>query len=194
MPIHRVTIVGLGALGSHLVLLARNWDAVLRVIDFDRVESKNTQSQFHVKQSMGKNKAVALKTAMQGLYGMKLEAHSVRVGSSNREFMLQDADLVIDCTDNYEARDLIQMHCVNNDVPCLHGCLSADGTFARIVWTEDFIADAEGEEGEATCEDGQNLPFYVLAAATIAQIVQKFLETGKRESWQLTPFSFVRLA
>lgn len=192
--IARVTIVGLGALGSHLVLLGRNWDAVLRVIDFDRVESKNTQSQFHVKQSMGKNKAVALKTAMQGLYGVKLEAHSVKVGSSNREFMLQDADLVIDCTDNHKARDIIQEYCTDVGLPCLHGCLSADGSFARVVWTENFRPDKEDPEGDATCEDGENLPFHAQAAAMIAQVAQKFLETGKKESYQLTPYGVIRIA
>jgi molybdopterin-guanine dinucleotide biosynthesis protein A len=63
-----------------------------------------------------------------------------------------------------------------------------------VIWTEHFTPDAEGAEGEATCEDGQNLPFHALAGALIAQAAQKFLETGKKESWQLTPSSLIRIA
>ena len=39
--------------------LAREWEAELRVIDFDRVEAKNIRSQFHAKLGSGKNKAKA---------------------------------------------------------------------------------------------------------------------------------------
>lgn len=196
----KVTIVGLGALGSHLVLLARNWDVSIRIIDFDRVESKNVQSQLHTSMGIGKNKAVALQSTMRGLYRRDLESKPVKLTENNQDELLGGSDLVIDCTDNIAARLLIQNYCSKNKeaadkdwIDCLHGCLSADGTFARIIWTEHFIPDAEGEEGAATCEDGRNLPFHVQAAAMIAQIVQKYLETGMRQSWQITAFSAMRL-
>jgi molybdopterin/thiamine biosynthesis adenylyltransferase len=188
-----VVIVGVGALGSHVALLGRNWETHLRVIDFDRVESKNTQSQFHTRMGQGKNKAKALQAAMQGMWGVKLDAHSVMIGSTNREVMFKHADLIIDCTDNFSAREHIQEYVKEHNIPCLHGCLSADGQMARVVWTEDFKPDKEDVEGEATCEDGANLPFHALAGAFIAQLAQRFLEDGTKQSWQLTPFSMQRL-
>jgi len=194
MPIYKITVVGLGALGSHLILLARNWGASWTVIDFDRVESKNIQSQFHSRQGMGKHKVAALKAAMQGLFGLQMIGHTVKLGTTNRDHMLKGADLIIDCTDNFEARDIIQTAAAAFDIPCLHGCLSADGTFARVIWSELFDPDEENTEGEATCEDGRNLPFHSQAAALIAQVAQKFLETGKKESYQLTPFGVIRIA
>ena len=69
-----VVIVGVGALGSHLVLLARNWSAKLKLVDFDRVEQKNTQAQFHSKMGLGRNKAQALGQAMQGMFGLKVDS------------------------------------------------------------------------------------------------------------------------
>ena len=42
-----VVIVGVGALGSHVALLGRNWGVQLKLVDFDRIEQKNTQAQFH---------------------------------------------------------------------------------------------------------------------------------------------------
>lgn len=188
-----VVIVGMGALGSHLLLFGRNWEVHHRVLDFDRVEMKNTQSQFHSRMGQGKNKAVALKTAMQGMWGLQVDAHSVKLGQTNQEVMFKHADLIIDCTDNFKARDIIQEYAQKHDITCLHCCLSADGTLARIVWTEHFAPDKEDVEGEATCEDGQNLPFHALAAAMAAHIVQRYLEEGEKQSWQLTPTSMVRL-
>lgn len=189
----RVVIVGMGALGSHLLLFARNWEADLRVIDFDKVESKNTQSQFHTKMGQGKQKSMALMQGMQGMWGLKIHGVVAKVGTTNLECLLGDADLVIDCTDNFKARDIIQEYCGGLGINCLHGCLSADGGLARIVWTEDFKPDKEDVDGDATCEDGRNVAFHALAGAMIAQIAQKYLEEEVKQSWQLTPFSMNRL-
>jgi len=189
-----VVIVGMGALGSHLLLFGRNWEVRLRMIDFDRVEMKNTLSQFHTRYGQGKNKAMALQQLMLGMWGLKVDAHSVKIGTTNREVMFKHADLIIDCTDNLEARiNVIDWVTRNPQIACLHTCLSADGSLARIVWTEHFTPDKEDMVGEATCEDGQNLPFHALAAAKAAHIVQRYLEKGEKQSWQLTPTSMIRL-
>lgn len=181
-------------MGSHLVLLGRNWPVNIRVIDFDRIEGKNVQSQFHTKMGQGKNKAKALQQAMQGMFKLQIQAMSCKLMGNNQVPLLSESDLIVDCTDNFKARDIIQEYCADIALPCLHGCLSADGTFARAVWTEHFKPDEEGEEGEATCEDGENLPFHVLASAMIAQVVQKFLVSGVKESYQMTPYTVVRLS
>jgi len=205
---HNVIIVGAGALGSHVALLARNWDAKLTVIDFDRVEQKNVLAQFHTKMGMRQNKAQALAKAMQGLFGLKLHPVPHRLTEDNVAALLGRSEddagvmglegigttLVIDCTDNIEARMLIQGYCKPNGTPCLHGCLSADGQFMRAVWTEDFNPDPEGFEGEATCEGGEQLPFYAMAAGLIAQIAQRWLTDWIKESHQLMPGALVRLA
>lgn len=79
-------------------------------------------------------------------------------------------------------------------VPCLHGALSADGAFARVIWDEHFVADEEGEPGQATCEGGEQLPFFVMAASVLAMTAQGFLAEGVRASYQLTPGTVTRLA
>ena len=61
----RMVVVGTGALGSHAVLFLRNVDATLRLIDFDRVEQRNTASQFHAKGSVGKLKVQSLQQSMK---------------------------------------------------------------------------------------------------------------------------------
>lgn len=190
-----VVVIGAGALGSNLVLAGRNWPAEVRVVDFDRVESKNIDSQFHTYMGMGKNKAVALQAAMMGLFKLKIDTKPTRLSSDNAKELVGSGSLVVDCTDNYVTRRFIQYHAQNQrDVQCLHCCLSTGGDVSRVVWTEHFVADPEGEEGQATCEDGQNLPFHILTAALAAQVVQRYLSTGERQSWQLTPYKIVRIA
>ena len=187
-----ITIIGVGALGSHVALLLRNMKHGLRVIDFDRVEQKNTQAQFHSKMAVGRNKAEALRQAFQGLFGISIEAVSHKLTADNATILTR-AELTIDCTDNFVARQIIREQCLKDQTPCLHGSLSADGTFARIMWAEDFVPDAEGADGEATCIDGEHLPFFAAAAAYLAIEAQQFLKTGKKRSFQLTPAGVVRL-
>ena len=186
----RVIIVGVGALGSHVLLFARNWDARFVVLDFDRVEMKNVASQMHTRMGLRRNKAQAAQQGMQGMFGLKIDAVPHKLTPDNCRQLLSEADLVIDCTDNIEARNLIRAWA---DAPVLHGTLSADGDFARIVWGEHFTPDAEGTEGAATCEDGEQLPFFALAAAHLAQEAQRFLSEGTKRSFQITPTGVVRL-
>jgi glyceraldehyde-3-phosphate dehydrogenase/erythrose-4-phosphate dehydrogenase len=189
-----ITIVGAGALGSHVALLLRNSKNHLRVIDFDKVEQKNTQAQFHSKMGLRKNKAQALSQALQGMFGTKIHPVPHKLTADNWSELLKDSFMVIDCTDNIAARKLTQEYYDEYAVPVLHGCLSADGTFARVVWDEIFEPDAEGEEGEATCEDGEALPFFMFTASVIAMTVQEFI-TGshQKRSYQLTPQGVTRI-
>lgn len=190
----QIAIVGAGALGSHVVQAIRNFDATITVLDHDRVEQKNVLAQFHGRQGIRRNKAQSIQQAMKGVFGTTIKAVPHKVIAANAPVLFKDMDLVIDCTDNIAAREIIQQVCREEDIPCLHGCLSADGTFARIIWTEHFVPDPEGTEGEATCEDGEQLPFFALAGAQVAVIAQVFLKSGKKVSLQLNPTNNVRIA
>ena len=174
-----LTIVGVGALGSHAAQLLRN-AAELRVIDFDRVEQKNVLSQFHSKASLGRAKVVALQQTLQFLFGTKIEAIPHKLVEQNAAPLLGGAHLLVDCLDNAAARGLVQRFAAQHGVPCLHGALAADGTFGRVIWDEEFAIDGEPEAGAATCEDGAHLPLIGLVAAYLARSAQEFLDTGRK--------------
>lgn len=189
-----ITIVGAGALGSHVALFLRNLQQPLKIVDFDRVEKKNTLAQLHTKMGVGKNKAQALTQALQGMFGVKADSVPHRLVRDNAGAILGGSELVLDCTDNLEARILIREACSGRRLPCLHGALSAAGDFAQVIWDEHFRPDSEGAEGEATCVDGEHLPFFAGAAAILAQEAQQYLKTGKKRSFQLTPGGVIRVA
>ncbi|MEL6180391.1 MAG: ThiF family adenylyltransferase [Myxococcota bacterium] len=182
----RIALIGAGALGSHVALLTRNLDVVLKAVDFDRIEQKNTLSQFHTRMSLGHNKAKALKQTMMGLFGTRIEAVPHRLTVDNVDALLSDSDLILDCLDNGASRRIVQTWARAHNTPCLHGALAPDGTYGRIVWDEHFAIDDEPQHAQATCEDGEHLPFIVLVAAVMAQSVQTFLtRDGLKQSFHL---------
>jgi len=188
-----VTIVGVGALGSHLVPLLRNLGVSIRVIDFDRIEQKNVMSQFHAKSSVGKAKVVALQQTLQFLFGLKVQVIPHKLVANNDSQLLSQSDLIVDCLDNGEARRLVQNFARQNKVPCLHGALAADGQFGRSIWDESFQIDDETNAGAATCENGEHLPFISIVSSYMAMSVQIFIEHGKKIGYQIFPGGATRI-
>lgn len=176
----RIVFCGVGALGSTAAVLCRNLDATLVFIDFDRVESKNLLAQAYVKQSVGKNKAEALKAQLLNFHGVKAEAFGVRVTADNVATLAKGAGLLIDCFDNAASRALLSGHARASGTPLLHAAVSGDGTFGLVRWDERFVPDAEDVAGQATCEGGEHLPLIGLLGAAIARAVQDFVKGGVR--------------
>lgn len=185
-----VTVVGVGALGSHVVQFLRN-EAQLRVIDFDRVEAKNTLAQFHGKPGNGKLKVAALQGTMQFMWGVKINTNSNKLVDSNVTALLQHSDLVIDCLDNGAARRLVQRYVRETSTPCLHGALAAGGAFGRVIWDEEFIIDDEPTGGAPTCEDGQHLPFIARVSAYLARAAQIWLRHGNQIGFSISPVNVI---
>lgn len=183
----RVVIVGVGALGSHLLMGLRNVDATLVAIDFDRVETKNVASQVHTLQGVGKNKAIAYQKMAASLFRSKVEAVPTKLTADNVEILLAGADLIVDAVDNPTARHLIQAYAQNHKVPCLHGALAADGTYGRVVWDERFTIDEGAVEGQATCEDGEHLPFVIYVSALLTMEVQRHLAGKAPRNCNINP-------
>jgi molybdopterin-synthase adenylyltransferase len=179
----RIVICGVGALGSTATLFIRNVDAELRLIDFDRVESKNLAAQWFVKQSVGKAKAESVRLQLANFYGRKAEALGVRLAANNTEQLLADCDLAVDCFDNADSRIALSEACRAKQLPLVHGALAADGTFGMVRWDERFTPDREDVAGQATCEGGEHLPMIGLVGATIARAIQDFLKDNSRHDY-----------
>lgn len=188
-----VTVVGAGALGSHVVLFLRNQDAAFRVVDHDRVEQKNVLAQFHGKKTVGKSKVQALAQTMQFLFGLRIDGIPHRLRRDNAAPLLGGCDLIIDCLDNLEARAVVSEHARSGGTPCLHGALSPDGQFGRVIWDDSFVPDPEGAPGAATCENGEHLPFIGAVAAHLAHAAQLFLARGEQVGFQVHPGGTTRI-
>jgi molybdopterin-synthase adenylyltransferase len=176
----RIVFCGVGALGSTTAVLCRNLDATLVFIDFDRVESKNLLAQAFVKQSVGKNKAEALKAQLLNFHGVKAEAFGVRLTRDNAAQLCAGAGLLVDCFDNAESRRILSEHARAASTPLVHAAVSGDGTFGIIRWDERFTPDPEDHAGQATCEGGEHLPLLGLLDGALARTIQDFVKAGVR--------------
>jgi molybdopterin/thiamine biosynthesis adenylyltransferase len=189
----RVVFCGVGALGSTAAVLCRSLGAELRLVDFDRVESKNLAAQAFVKASLGKNKAEALKAQLFNFWGCRAEALPVRVVADNVAQVCAAGDLIVDAFDNQASREILSAHARSTKVALVHAALAADGTFGLVRWDERFAADAEDHVGQATCEGGEHLPFIGLLAAALARAIQDFVKEGARRDALVSLSSMNRL-
>jgi adenylyltransferase/sulfurtransferase len=113
----RVLIVGCGALGaSHAEMLSRAGVGSLKIVDRDFVEFTNLQRQTLFKESDAAErlpKAIAAKARIAELNSeIEVEAIVADVNLSNIEQLISDVDLVIDGTDNFQIRYLLNDACV----------------------------------------------------------------------------------
>lgn len=188
-----IVIVGVGALGSHLVQFVRNEKIEIKIVDFDRVEQKNVMSQFHGKPGVGKNKVAALQQTMDFLFKRQIAAVGNKLVAENIDVLLKGATLVVDCLDNGASRRLVQDYVRKHGVACLHGALAPGGEFGRSIWDDQFVIDSEVGAGAATCDDGEFLPFIALTAAYLARSIQLFLKDGKKVGFSISPVGAVAI-
>ena len=121
----RMAIVGCGATGSALAsLLARAGVGYLRIVDRDYVEASNLQRQVlfddaDAAESLPKAIAAARKIAAFNSE-IKVEPHVADLTPSNVEELLGEVDFILDGTDNFETRYLINDFAVSRTVPWIY--------------------------------------------------------------------------
>lgn len=117
-------IVGAGGLGSPVALyLAASGVGMLTICDFDVVDLTNLQRQIiHTTQSIGINKAVS---AQQTLYEINPDVNikTIQKKSTEQELanLVAQADVVIDCSDNFATRYALNRLCVQHQKPLVSG-------------------------------------------------------------------------
>jgi len=121
----RVAIVGCGATGSALAaLLARSGVGMLRILDRDYVETSNLQRQSlfdenDARESLPKAIAAAQQIARFNSQ-IVVEPHVADLIPANVESLLDGVDLVLDGTDNFETRYLVNDFAVKNSVAWIY--------------------------------------------------------------------------
>lgn len=129
----RLAIVGCGATGSALAgLLARAGVGTLRIIDRDYVEPSNLQRQSlfdeaDATESLPKAIAASRKIAAFNSQ-ITVEAKVEDLVPSNIEASFEGMDLILDGTDNFETRYLINDYAINRSVPWIYS--AAVGSYA----------------------------------------------------------------
>jgi len=124
-------IIGAGGLGSAAApYLAAAGIGKLTLVDHDQVDLTNLQRQvMHSHKTIGQNKAVSGKQFLEQLNStIELIAVEERASAELLNPLLPTAQIVLDCTDNYATRQLINLACVEHRLPLVSGAaLRFDG-------------------------------------------------------------------
>lgn len=124
-------VIGAGGLGSATApYLAAAGLGFITLMDHDQVELTNLQRQImHAENSIGKSKVASGKEFMQRLNSsIQIDTIEARATTQLLDELLASVDIVLDCTDNFSTRHLINASCVKHLTPLVSGsALRFDG-------------------------------------------------------------------
>ncbi|MEW6723539.1 MAG: ThiF family adenylyltransferase [Bacillota bacterium] len=135
----QVTIIGLGALGSNIAsLLARAGVGKLRLVDGDRVELSNLQRQDLYDEADARASRLKVEAARDRLAAINSEVAvqicPVMLEPGNARELIAGSDIVLDGTDNFQARYTINRACLQEGIPWVYGGVAASfGMTATII-------------------------------------------------------------
>ena len=135
----KVICVGAGGLGSPaLMYLAAAGVGTLGIVDFDTVDESNLARQIiHGQSDIGKSKVQSAISKIAEINPLiKTVAHEVRLDTSNVMEIFSDYDLIIDGTDNFATRYLINDACVLLGKPYIWGSVLRFDGQASVFWAD----------------------------------------------------------
>lgn len=116
----RVTVIGQGGLGSPVALyLAAAGVGHLRVVDCDVVSMSNLQRQIlYARSDVGHLKVDRAKRRLEDLNeDVTVEARNVRVTPDNVDALVAGSDVIVDCSDNFHTKHLVNTAAVRAGTP-----------------------------------------------------------------------------
>jgi len=135
----RVLCVGAGGLGSPaLMYLAAAGVGTLGIIDYDVVDESNLQRQIiHGQSDVGRPKAESARDSVLEINPLvKVVVHNVALDTSNALEIFAQYDLIVDGTDNFATRYLVNDTCVLLGKPYVWGSIYRFDGQASVFWAE----------------------------------------------------------
>lgn len=182
----RIVVCGDGAIGSNLVgTLTRQGFSNLCVIDFDRVDTHNVNTQEFDMEDVGALKVTATQSRVFRTVEVDIDTIDKKLDAKTVKKFLKGADLVVDGFDNNEARQIVQDHCRKEGIDCLHAGMDAE--YGEVVWDEVYTVPKDGE-GVDVCDYplARNLIMVTVSIAAEEILDHCLAKTPRRQSWAFT--------
>ena len=122
----RVLCIGAGGLGSPVAMyLAAAGVGTLAIVDYDEVDFSNLQRQLlHMTRDVGRPKVESAAERLRAINpGIRVETHAVALSSANALELFSHYDLVVDGTDNFPTRYLVNDAAVLSGRPYVYGSI-----------------------------------------------------------------------
>jgi adenylyltransferase/sulfurtransferase len=135
----KVLMIGTGGLGSPLGLyLAAAGVGTLGIVDFDVVDESNLQRQIiHGTKDIGRPKIESARDRLQDINpNTKINAYEFALTSENALELFKDYDVIVDGTDNFPTRYLVNDACVLTGKPNVYGSIFRFEGQASVFWAE----------------------------------------------------------
>lgn len=135
----KVLCVGAGGLGSPaLMYLAAAGVGTLGIVEFDTVDESNLQRQIiHGQSDIGRSKAESARDSVKEINPyVQVNLHEVRLDSSNVMELFAQYDLIVDGTDNFATRYLVNDAAVLLKKPYIWGSIYRFEGQASVFWAE----------------------------------------------------------
>ena len=135
----KVLCVGAGGLGSPaLMYLAAAGVGTLGIVEFDTVDESNLQRQIiHGQSDIGKSKAISAKEKIAEINpNVNVAVHEIRLDIDNVMDIFAQYDLIVDGTDNFATRYLVNDACVLLRKPYVWGSIYRFDGQASVFWAE----------------------------------------------------------
>jgi molybdopterin/thiamine biosynthesis adenylyltransferase/rhodanese-related sulfurtransferase len=204
----KVLVIGAGGLGCPAAqYLAATGIGTLGIADYDKVAISNLHRQIlYTPADVGSKKTqVACQRLQQQNPGIKIVPHDIRITSDNVMDLISQYDIIVDGTDNFDARYLINDVCVIADKPVVYGAIyQFEGQVA--VWN---IAHADGSRSpnyrdifpkvDATqipdCADGGVIPTLagIIGSMQANEVIKYITKTGEVLAGKILVFDALTL-
>ena len=135
----KVLLIGAGGLGSPAAFyLAAAGVGTLGILDHDVVDRSNLQRQIlHTDARVGQSKVASAKQTLEALNpAVKIVAHETHLDSHNVESIFKGYDLVVDGSDNFPTRYLVNDACLKLNLPNVHGAVYRFEGQATVFWPQ----------------------------------------------------------
>jgi len=130
----RALIIGAGGLGSPAAMyLACSGVGKITIVDHDTVDLTNLQRQImHSTERIGQAKVLSAQSTLAQLNpAVQVQALQMRADAKLLQSLVAQADVVLDCCDNFQTRQAINAACVQHHVPLVSGAaIGMDGQIA----------------------------------------------------------------
>ena len=120
----RALVIGAGGLGSPVALyLGSAGVGRITLVDHDHVDLTNLQRQIaHTLARVGSAKAESARAAIAAINPeVRVDVHLQRADAETLDAWVGDADVVLDCSDNFKTRHAVNAACVRHRVPLVSG-------------------------------------------------------------------------
>jgi adenylyltransferase/sulfurtransferase len=142
-----VLMIGTGGLGAPLgMYLAAAGVGRLGIVDFDVVEASNLQRQIiHGTKDIGRRKTDSARDRLRDINPhVEIETHETRLASDNALRLFENYDIIVDGTDNFPTRYLVNDACVLSGKPNVYGSIFRFEGQASVFW-------ARAQDGRGAC-------------------------------------------